>query len=98
MVGLLFVRTRVRVVCTRLSFVGTLWLSMTLVALCSLQPVYGSPGDIFSVGAPLMTAEPPMEAPLQDGNASVSSQTGAFQYSYPIQVPPGRIGNRIRAV
>jgi Salmonella virulence plasmid 65kDa B protein len=92
MVALLFARAFERVVRTRRCFVRGLVLCMTLVATCSLRPVYGSPGDIFSVGAPMATAEAPKQAAPQDGDTSVSSQTGAFQYGYPIRVPPGRKG------
>jgi hypothetical protein len=67
-----------------------LLLSMAAVAICSVRPADGSPGDIFSVGAPVVGAEAPKAVALQEGDTSVSGQTGAYQYSYPIKVPPGR--------
>jgi hypothetical protein len=37
-------------------------------------------------------SDPPKASDIMDGDASVSTQTGALQYSYPIRVPPGRNG------
>jgi len=51
-----------------------------------------APGELFSTTAPAVSAEQPKAAPLNAGDASVSTQTGALEYSYPIQVPPGRYG------
>jgi hypothetical protein len=65
---------------------------MSLVVLCAIRPAHGAPADIFSIGAPVVGSDPPKETALQDGDASVSTQTGAFTYSYPIAVPPGRNG------
>jgi hypothetical protein len=60
-------------------------------ALSSRQ-AFGAPGDIFSIPAPVIGSDPPKASDIADGDASVSTQTGAFQYSYPIRVPPGRNG------
>lgn len=66
---------------------------MALAALlCAIRPAHGVPADIFSIAAPVVGSDPSKETALQDGDASVSTQTGAFQYNYPIQVPPGRQG------
>ena len=37
-------------------------------------------------------SEPPKAADIKEGDASVSTQTGALQYSFPLVVPPGRQG------
>ena len=65
---------------------------MALVTFASSIPAWGDPGDIFMISAPVIGAEAPKATPLADGDTSVSEQTGAFQYSYPITVPPGRHG------
>ncbi|MFT3697710.1 MAG: RHS repeat-associated core domain-containing protein [Kofleriaceae bacterium] len=54
------------------------------------QFAYASPGDIFEMAAPVAGAEQPKAAEIHDGDVSVSSQTGALTFSYPITVPPGR--------
>lgn len=55
-------------------------------------PGRAAPADMFSIPAPALTAEPAKAAELNAGSTSVSPQTGALQYSYPIRVPPGRNG------
>jgi RHS repeat-associated protein len=67
-------------------------VAMSLVTLCAIGPAYGTPGDIFSTSAPVVGSDPPKETALQAGDSSVSTQTGAFTYNYPIAVPPGRNG------
>ena len=64
-----------------------------LLVLSIVRPGNGAPGDVFSVPAPMLGSDPPAGAAIRDGDASVSTQTGAFQYAYPITVPPGRLGN-----
>jgi RHS repeat-associated protein len=66
--------------------------AMALVIFALLNPARAEPGDIFTISAPVIGAEAPKATPLTDGDTSVSEQTGAFQYSYPIKVPPGRHG------
>ena len=51
-----------------------------------------APADIFSSPAPVIGAAAPKAAELKPGEASVSTQTGALTYGYPITVPPGRGG------
>ena len=64
---------------------------MALVAFVQVRAT-ASPGDIFSIAAPNLSADQPKAAVLNAGDASVSTQTGALQYTYPIHVPPGRHG------
>lgn len=66
------------------------WLAV--VSVLQIRPAIGAPGDIFEIPAPGITADPPKATDIKDGDASVATQTGALQYSYPIQVPPGRNG------
>jgi RHS repeat-associated protein len=61
-----------------------------LLALGFLRPSFGSPGDVFQTEMPILGGEPPRTRDLKDGDASVSTQTGALQYSYPLSLPPGR--------
>jgi YD repeat-containing protein len=51
-----------------------------------------APADIFDIAAPTIGSEAPKAADIKEGDASVSTQTGALQYSFPIPVPPGRNG------
>src|SRR6185503_6144870 len=67
-------------------------LAMALVAITGTRPALGSPADVFAIGAPTAGATPAKAADIQDGDASVSTQTGALDYSYPVRVPPGRQG------
>jgi Salmonella virulence plasmid 65kDa B protein len=72
--------------------VHAFFAAMALATVASLAPAWGDPGDIFTISAPVIGTEAPKAAPLAGGDASVSEQTGAFQYSYPIKVPLGRHG------
>jgi RHS repeat-associated protein len=69
-----------------------LYAAAALLTFAWLNSARGDPGDIFTISAPVIGAEAPKATPLADGDSSVSEQTGAFQYSYPIKVPPGRHG------
>jgi hypothetical protein len=53
---------------------------------------YAAPADITSTAAPALGKDAPAGAAIKGNEASVSGQTGALQYSYPITVPPGRNG------
>lgn len=68
--------------------------AVALLAMVSVlqSTATGAPGDIFSIPAPTLGSDPPKAADIKAGDASVSTQTGALQYSYSIQVPPGRNG------
>jgi len=65
---------------------------MVVISVLQIRPAAGAPGDIFSIPAPAIGADPPKATDIKDGDASVSTQTGALQYSYQIQLPPGRNG------
>ena len=61
--------------------------------IAAVTPSFGSPGDVFETAVPVLNGgDPPKVRDIKDGDASVSTQTGALQYSYPIEVPPGRLG------
>ena len=66
--------------------------TLATVTFWSMAPAHGDPADVFSIPAPTIGADPPKASSLAAGDASVSSQTGAFDYGYPIAVPPGRNG------
>ncbi|MEQ1715821.1 MAG: hypothetical protein ABL907_07540 [Hyphomicrobium sp.] len=78
--------------CSRLLVARTLAVLLATSLVFQLGQVRASPGDIFTQAAPLIGADPAKAADLRTGDASVSTQTGALQYSYPITVPPGRGG------
>ncbi len=59
-----------------------------------VSQVQGSPGDVVTMAAPMLGADPPEGAALRDGDSSVATQTGALTYNFPIAVPPGRLGNQ----
>jgi RHS repeat-associated protein len=77
---------------TRLAITRGLAAFTAVVFVFTLHPAYSSPGDIFSIPAPAIGADPPKAAELKAGDATVSTQTGAMQYSYSIAGPPGRNG------
>lgn len=56
-----------------------------------VNPGWGSPGDVLQTDVPVLCGEPPKSRDLQDGDASVSTQTGAFQYAFSLTLPPGRL-------
>jgi RHS repeat-associated protein len=64
----------------------------TLAWMAAAQLAVGSPKAILdSPTAPAKTADSKKPA-IDQTDASVSTQTGALQYAYPIVVPPGRLG------
>ncbi|MBX3159707.1 MAG: hypothetical protein KF773_27300 [Deltaproteobacteria bacterium] len=68
---------------------------LAAIAILRIGPATGSPGEIYQVPAPAIGSDPPKSAELKSNDASVSSQTGALQYSYPIKLPPNR-GNEVQ--
>ena len=65
---------------------------LAVISVLQFGPATAESGDIFSIPAPEIGADPPKATAIQAGDASVSTQTGALQYSYGISVPPGRNG------
>ncbi|MDX2094205.1 MAG: toxin TcdB middle/N-terminal domain-containing protein, partial [Kofleriaceae bacterium] len=65
---------------------------LAVTVFAQLPTARASVGDMFSIPAPALGADPPKAADVHDGDTSVSTQTGAVSYSYPIRVPPGRNG------
>lgn len=65
---------------------------LVVAALVGNRQANGAPADVFSssTAAPAITSGPPKAKELRDGDASVSTQTGNLNYSYPIASPPGR--------
>lgn len=59
-----------------------------------VHSAFASPGDVTTIPAPMIGTDPPKAETRRDGDSSVSTQTGTLQYSYPITVPPGRLGNQ----
>jgi hypothetical protein len=64
--------------------------AMALSAVAMIRPATAEPGDIFTISAPAIGSEPPRATPIAAGDASVSTQTVAFNYAFGISVPPGR--------
>ena len=63
-----------------------------LALVASIRPGFGSPGSVLDIDVPMLGDEPPKAKDIKDGDASVSTQTGALEYRYPIEVPEGRLG------
>jgi hypothetical protein len=65
---------------------------VAIITVVQVRPAIGAPSDIFSSPAPVIGSDPQKATDLKAGDTSVSTQTGALTYSYPIRVPPGRNG------
>lgn len=65
---------------------------VSITTILQFAPADGSPSEIMSSPAPVIESDAPRARDLRDGDASVATSTGALNYSYPIQVPPGRNG------
>src|SRR5262249_42967467 len=66
--------------------------AMALEGLVAIRPAYSSPADVFDIAAPASSGAAPKGADISIGDASVSTQTGALNWSYPIKAAPGRNG------
>lgn len=62
------------------------------MAVFQLNVARSAPADVFSIAAPASGGDAPKAKDIKDGDATVSTQTGALSWSYPIAVPPGRNG------
>lgn len=65
---------------------------LAVTSVLQLRVASSAPADIFSIPAPVIGADAPKSADIKSGDATVSTQTGALSWSYPIAVPPGRGG------
>ena len=65
---------------------------IAILTLPSVKTSFAEPGDVLALPVPVLTEPPPKVRDLQTGDATVSTQTGAFQYRYSFVVPPGRLG------
>jgi RHS repeat-associated protein len=65
---------------------------MAATLLLFTRPSQAAPADVFSIAAPTLGSQLPKSEAIEQTSASVSTQTGAFKYGYPIEVPPGRNG------
>src|SRR5688572_12086374 len=72
---------------------SNLYLPFLLLALaCTISKNgYTEPGDVFKLDVPIISEPPPQVRDLKDGDATVATQTGVLHYSFPIEVPPGRL-------
>jgi RHS repeat-associated protein len=79
---------------TRSKSIGrsALALGTALSLIGNLPFAAAEPGDVFVVAAPAVTDGPPKAADISVGDASVATQTGALNYGYSLNVPPGRNG------
>jgi len=65
--------------------------ALTAIVCCLYWPIAAAgPGDALQGSNPGVS--PAGQSKSAGSEPSVSEQTGAFQYSYPITVPPGRLG------
>lgn len=81
-------RSDVRIALSR----GVAALLATAVVFTTSRSAMSAPADAFSSPAPVIGSDPPKAAELRAGEAGVSTQTGAAQYSFPVTLPPGRGG------
>ncbi len=72
--------------------IGARILALMLASTAFVRQAVSAPADIFTTPAPAIGAAAPKARDVKDGDASVATQTGALNYAYPIQVPPGRNG------
>lgn len=70
---------------------STVQIVSALAVTSIVTTLIAEPSDILDVDGPIAENKAPDAVEIGAGSGLVSSQTGAFQYSYPIAVPPGRI-------
>jgi YD repeat-containing protein len=68
-------------------------VAVTLAAIAAVGPAVAAPEDTLRTSSPGVHATPSsVGGHVTGATGSVSEQTGTFSYSYPIVVPPGRLG------
>lgn len=77
---------------TRSAFVRGLASFLAVLSVLQIRTASSAPADVFSIPAPLIGADPPKAADISGDDLTVSTQTGALSWSFPIKVPPGRNG------
>jgi hypothetical protein len=63
-----------------------------LLAASLVPPLWAAPADVMDSPAPLPGDPAPKTRDIKVEDATVSTQTGALEYSYPLTLPPGRGG------
>ena len=81
---------RKRASCISLYLIG---LQCTVLVF-QVSPSLGGPHSVLNGIDPLQSAPSQETRTLVVGDMTVASRTGAFEYTYPITVPPGRLGNQ----
>src|SRR5687768_5715286 len=66
--------------------------TIAIFAFSAARDSSAYPADVFTAGAPLKGPAVHRAVEVPSGTWSVSPQTGAALYSFPIPVPPGRSG------
>ena len=74
----------------RSAFIRGLAMFLAVLSVAPARTASAAPADIFSIAAPVIGADPPKANDIKDGDATVSTQTGALSWSYPISLPPAR--------
>ena len=84
---------RARTFC-RAAFVRGIAALVAIATFLPMRMAASAPGDIFTTAAPAIGDAAPAAAAIGDGESGVSTNIGAFTYSYPVAVPPGRNGTQ----
>ena len=77
---------------SRTAFTRSLATLLVVISVLQLRVARSAPADTFASPAPALSAEPVKAADIKAGDLTVSSQTGAISWGYPVAVPPGRSG------
>lgn len=75
----------------KLPSAGT-YLLVALLCGSLMRGAVGAPADVLATADPLLSNVPKQERAIERGDLSVAPQSGALTYTYPIPVPPGRLG------
>jgi hypothetical protein len=73
---------------------ATIWTKLPVLVLAAtlVRPLWGAPADILDSPAPVPGDPAPKTRSIGAGDATVATQTGALEYGYPLNLPPGRGG------